>query len=109
MGAPARRGSTPLHFAANAKSNTLEVCQLLLSLGADPEVSAGQESASGSPPPLVGQKPGSLPSLTRRWGRAQAADFAGRVPYELASSDAVRLLLGGPDPRCAQHPLTLRS
>lgn len=28
------RGQTPLHFAANARTRTLEICQLLLSHGA---------------------------------------------------------------------------
>lgn len=62
--APAR-GSTPLHFAANAKRNALLVCQALLQAGAD----------------------------TKR------IDGTGRVPYEHAELDDVRLLLGGPDPR----------
>ncbi|GFH23859.1 ANK_REP_REGION domain-containing protein, partial [Haematococcus lacustris] len=68
LGTPANirntRGSTPLHFAASAKRNCKEMCELLLQHGA----------------------------------HTDPVDMAGRVPYEMAASDDLRALLGGPDP-----------
>jgi len=37
--------------------------------------------------------------MHRRGADADAIDMMGRAPFEMAESDAVRCLLGGPDPR----------
>jgi len=65
---PNMKGTTPLHFAAGAKSNALPACRILLSLGADPRI----------------------------------IDMSGRAPYEMASNNTLRGMLGGPDPRIFQ-------
>ena len=38
--------------------------------------------------------------LLARGAAPDIADASGRVPYELADSDQIRTLLGGPDGRC---------
>lgn len=63
--AGARRGQTPLHFAANARKCAREICEMLVERGAITDVEDG----------------------------------SGRKPYELADSDDIRKMLGGPDGR----------
>ncbi|KAJ9510319.1 hypothetical protein QJQ45_015773 [Haematococcus lacustris] len=91
LGTPANirntRGSTPLHFAASAKRNCREMCELLLQHGAHTD-------------DLTATAPDAARDCSLRVALLlQHVDMAGRVPYEMAASDDLRALLGGPDPR----------
>lgn len=95
--APNQIGQTALHVAA--LQGSLRAAGELLDLGCDPNV----QNRFGQTPLHFAARAHAhvreMCELLVEAGAESTPDDQGRVPYELADDDALRALLGGPDPR----------
>ncbi|KAF5839130.1 ankyrin repeat-containing domain protein [Dunaliella salina] len=91
-------GQTALHIAS--LWGNIESMEVLLKAGAD----ANTRNMRGSTPlhfAAAAKKNAkqACEVLLKKGADTEAVDMMGRAPYEMADSDEVRVMLGGPDPR----------